>query len=89
MAALSDYLPLLLRGAVVTVQISVLSYLLALALVTLADILGAARTFNARHYLAVEGLLVAAVLYAALTFTLIGVFALIERRYMAYLGSNR
>ena len=32
MGALGDYLPLLLRGAVVTVQISVLSYLLALAL---------------------------------------------------------
>jgi arginine/ornithine transport system permease protein len=59
------------------------------SVVTLADILGAARTFNARHYLAVEGLLVAAILYMALTFTVIGVFSLLERRYMAYLGLNR
>ena len=59
------------------------------SVVTLADILGAARTFNARHYLAVEGLLVAAILYMALTFIVIGVFSLLERRYMAYLGLNR
>jgi arginine/ornithine transport system permease protein len=59
------------------------------SVVTLQDILGVARTFNARHYLAVEGLLVAAVLYMALTFTLIGLFALLERRYMAYLGPHR
>jgi ABC-type arginine/histidine transport system permease subunit len=32
---------------------------------------------------------VAAVLYIALTLIVIGVFSLLERRYMAYLGINR
>jgi arginine/ornithine transport system permease protein len=59
------------------------------SVVTLQDILGAARTFNARHYLSLEGLLAAATLYMALTFALVGVFALIECRYLAHLRLGR
>ena len=59
------------------------------SVVTLQDILGAARTLNARHHLSLEGLLVAAALYMALTFALVGLFALIERRYLAHLRLSR
>jgi arginine/ornithine transport system permease protein len=59
------------------------------SVVTLQDILGAARTLNARRYLSLEGLLVAAALYMALTFALVGLFALIERRYLAHLRLSR
>lgn len=48
MPALADYLPLLLRGAVVTVEISVLSYLLALTL----GMLGALARVRKRGWLA-------------------------------------
>ena len=56
---------------------------------TLQDILGAARTLNARHYLSLEGLLAAAALYMALTFALVGLFALLERRYLAHVHVSR
>lgn len=44
---------------------------------------------NARHYLVVEGLVVAAILFITLTFTLIGVFSVLKRRYLAYLVPHR
>lgn len=56
------------------------------SVVTLQDLLGVARTFNVRHYLSLDGLVVAAILYIALTFTIVGVFARVERRYLAFLS---
>ncbi|MEO0819018.1 MAG: ABC transporter permease subunit [Pseudomonadota bacterium] len=56
------------------------------SVITLQDILGAGRTLNARYYLAYEGLVTAAILYMALTFALVGIFRLIERRYLRHLN---
>ncbi|MEL6769068.1 MAG: ABC transporter permease [Pseudomonadota bacterium] len=56
------------------------------SVITLQDILGAGRTLNARYYLAYEGLLTAALLYMALTFALVGVFRLLERRFLRHLN---
>ncbi len=53
--------------------------------VTLMDILGAARKFNAM-YTTYEGFFVAAVIYFCLTFSLVGVFRLIERRWLRHIN---
>ena len=55
------------------------------SVITLQDILGVGRTINARFYLAYEGILAAALLYMALTFTLVTIFQLLERRYLRHL----
>ncbi len=55
------------------------------SVITLNDILGAGRTLNARHYLAYEGFITAAVLYMAITFLLVAAFRLLERRYLRHL----
>jgi arginine/ornithine transport system permease protein len=55
------------------------------SVITLQDILGAGRTLNARYYLAYEGFLTAAVLYMAITFALVALFRLLERRYLAHI----
>ncbi|MEM6356195.1 MAG: ABC transporter permease subunit [Pseudomonadota bacterium] len=55
------------------------------SVITLQDILGAGRTLNARYYLAYEGLLTAALLYMALTFALVGIFRLLELRFLRHL----
>lgn len=59
------------------------------SVITLQDILGAGRTLNARHYLAYEGFLTAAVLYMAITFLFILVFRQIENRYLRHLNLGR
>ncbi len=59
------------------------------SVITIQDILGAGRTLNAKFYLAYEGFLTAAVLYMAITFALVGVFRLLERRYLGHLGAAR
>jgi arginine/ornithine transport system permease protein len=59
------------------------------SVITLQDILGAGRTLNARHYLAYEGFVTAALLYMALTFLIVAGFRLIERRYLAHLALAR
>lgn len=56
------------------------------SVIALQDILGAARTLNARFYLAYEGFLTAALLYMAITFTIVGIFRQIERRYLRHLA---
>lgn len=53
--------------------------------VTLMDILGAARKFNAM-YTTYEGFFVAAILYFCLTFSLVGIFQLIERRWLRHIN---
>ncbi|MGF1445949.1 MAG: ABC transporter permease [Pikeienuella sp.] len=55
------------------------------SVITLQDILGAGRTLNAKYYLAYEGLVTAALLYMCVTFAIVLVFRLIERRYLRHL----
>ncbi|MCB1834508.1 MAG: ABC transporter permease [Geminicoccaceae bacterium] len=55
------------------------------SVITIQDILGAGRTLNAKYYVAYEGFITAAILYMAITFTLVGIFRLIEKRYLGYL----
>ena len=54
--------------------------------ITLQDILGAGRTLNAKFYLAYEGFLTAAVLYMAITLTVVLLFRALEARYLRHLG---
>lgn len=56
------------------------------SIITLQDILGAGRTLNARYYVAYEGFLTAAALYMAVTFALVGLFRLAERRWLRHLA---
>lgn len=57
--------------------------------VTLVDITRVARDVNANHLLVTESFGVAAVIYFVLTFTLVGVFKLLERRYLRHLRPQR
>jgi arginine/ornithine transport system permease protein len=56
------------------------------SVITIQDILGAGRTLNARYYVAYEGFITAALLYMAITFAIVGIFRLIERRYLRHLN---
>ncbi|MEO1776249.1 MAG: ABC transporter permease [Pseudomonadota bacterium] len=56
------------------------------SVITIQDILGAGRWLNARYYVVYEGLIAAALLYMVITFALVGVFRLIERRYLRHLA---
>ena len=56
------------------------------SVITIQDILGAGRTLNGQYYVAYEGFATAALLYMALTFVIVGVFRLIERRYLRHLN---
>lgn len=53
--------------------------------VTLVDITRVARDVNANHLLVTESFGVAAVIYFVLTFSLVGVFKLLERRFLRHL----
>ena len=59
------------------------------SVITIQDILGVARTMNARYYLAYEGILTAAALYMALAFTVVFTFRQLEKRYLGYLKVSR
>jgi arginine/ornithine transport system permease protein len=59
------------------------------SIVTLMDITGAARTFNAQYYLPFEGFITAGLCYLLLTFVLVRLFKLAERRWLAYLAPRR
>lgn len=54
------------------------------SVITIQDILGAGRLLNGKYYLAYEGLIVAAVLYLALTFLIAAVFNAIGRRWSVH-----
>ncbi len=56
------------------------------SVITIQDILGTGRWLNSRYYVAYEGLLTAAALYMAITFALVGLFRLLERRYLRHLA---
>lgn len=57
--------------------------------VTLVDVTRVARDVYANHLLPVEAFGTAAVIYFALTFAFVGVFKLLERRYLRHLRSER
>jgi arginine/ornithine transport system permease protein len=57
--------------------------------VTLVDVTRVARDVYANHLLPVEAFGTAAVIYFALTFTLVGGFKLLERRYLRHLQAER
>lgn len=55
------------------------------SVITVTDILGAGRTFNARYYTVYEGLISAALLYMVLTILISLVFMALERRFTRHL----
>ena len=57
--------------------------------VTLVDITGAARTVYSQYYLPFEAFITAALFYLCLTFILVRLFKLAERRWLAYLASRK
>jgi len=56
---------------------------------TIPDILKVARDANSATYLTFQAFGIAAVLYLIITFTLVGLFRLAERRWLAFLGPAR
>ena len=56
------------------------------SIVTLMDITGAAREVNSRFYLPFEAFITAAGFYLALTFTLVALFHLAEKRWLLHLA---
>ncbi|PZP26794.1 MULTISPECIES: ABC transporter permease [Pseudomonas] len=56
------------------------------SIVTLIDITGAARTVSSQYYLPFEAFITAGVFYLCLTFILVRLFKLAERRWLAYLA---
>ncbi|GGM24739.1 ABC transporter permease [Pseudomonas asuensis] len=59
------------------------------SIVTLVDITGAARTVNSQFYLPFEAYVTAGIFYLALTFILVRLFKLAERRWLAYLAPRK
>lgn len=55
------------------------------SIVTLMDLTGAAREMNSTFYLPFEAFLTAGVFYLALTFVLVGLFHLAEKRFLVHL----
>lgn len=54
-------------------------------IVTIMDLTGAARLVNSRYYAPFESFLTAGLFYMCLTFTVIWIFKLAEKRFLAYL----
>ncbi|GAM68788.1 histidine ABC transporter [Vibrio sp. JCM 19236] len=54
-------------------------------IVTIMDLTGAARLVNSRYYAPFESFLTAGLFYMCLTFTVIWLFKLAEKRFLAYL----
>ncbi|WP_263260981.1 ABC transporter permease [Pseudomonas sp. RIT-PI-S] len=59
------------------------------SIVTLMDITGAARAVNARYYLPFEAYITAGAIYLCLTFVLVRLFKLAERRWLGYLAPRK
>ena len=59
------------------------------SIVTLVDITGAARTVSSQYYLPFEAFITAGLFYLCLTFILVRLFKLAERRWLAYLAPRR
>lgn len=59
------------------------------SIVTLVDLTGAARSVASRFYLPFEAYITAGVFYLCLTFILVRLFKLAERRWLAYLAPRK
>lgn len=59
------------------------------SIVTLVDITGAARTVYSQYYLPFEAFITAGLFYLCLTFILVRLFKLAERRWLAYLALRK
>ena len=59
------------------------------SIVTLVDITGAARTVYSQYYLPFEAFITAGIFYLIMTFTLVRLFKLAERRWLAYLAPRK
>ncbi len=59
------------------------------SIVTLVDITGAARTVSAQYYLPFEAFITAGLFYLCLTFILVRLFKLADRRWLAYLAPRK
>jgi len=59
------------------------------SIVTLIDITGAARTVSSQYYMPFEAFITAGLFYLALTFILVRLFKLAERRSLAYLAPRK
>ena len=59
------------------------------SIVTLIDITGAAKTINSQFYLPFEAYITAGAIYLSLTFVLVRLFKLAERRWLAYLAPRK
>jgi len=57
--------------------------------VTLVDITGAARNVYSKHFAPFEAFIFAGLIYIVLTFALVGLFKLAERRWLAHLEPQR
>ena len=55
------------------------------SVITITDILGAAREFNGRYYVSDEGFYTAAILYALLTLMIVLIFRKVELRFLKHL----
>ena len=53
------------------------------------DITGAARTVSSQYYLPFEAFITAGLFYLCLTFILVRLFKLAERRWLAYLAPRK
>ena len=59
------------------------------SVVTLVDITGAAKTVSSQYYLPFEAYITAGAFYLLLTFILLRLFRLAERRWLAYLAPRK
>ena len=59
------------------------------SIVTLIDITGAARTVSSQYYLPFEAFITAGLFYLCLTFILVRLFKLAERRWLVYLAPRK
>ena len=59
------------------------------SIVTLIDITGAARTVSSQYYMPFEAFITAGLFYLCLTFILVRLFKLAERRWLAYLAPRK
>ncbi|WP_374334584.1 ABC transporter permease [Leeia sp.] len=57
--------------------------------VTLVDLTGAGRNVYSKYYAPFEGFIAAGVIYLILTFLLLGLFRLAEKRWLAYLAPRK
>ena len=59
------------------------------SVVTLIDITGAAKTVSSQYYLPFEAYITAGLFYLVLTFILVRLFKLAERRWLAYMAPRK